>query len=134
MGQNDRQKAQDVFQDTNYAFVEKSSLEKAFPSISDISVKVLESGEGVEEWNQERYFSRENAGEYINCSNSMCYNGGFRLGEILRYMVNNNLTEYETTRRCQGYEGSPKGRKRYGNCYNQFDIKVAIKYKEIVTD
>lgn len=133
MGQNDRKKAQDVFKDTNYAFAEKSSFEKAFPTISDIKVKVIESGEGVEEWNRERYFSKANAGEYINCSNRLCYNGGFRLGEIIRYMESLNLTEYETSRHCQGYEGSPKGRKKYDNCYNRFDIKVEIKYKENVT-
>ncbi len=29
----------------------------------------------------------------------------------------------------QGYEGAPKGRKKYRDCCNSFDVKVKIKYK-----
>jgi hypothetical protein len=45
-------------------------------------------------------------------------------------MVEGNMTEYETSEFCQGYEGSPKGRIKHGRCYNHFDIEVTIKYKE----
>lgn len=130
MGRDDRKKASDVFQKTNYAFAEKTTFEKAFPSIDDINIEVSEDGDGVSEWRSNRYYNKISAGEFINCSNSLCYNGGFRLGDIIRHMVRNKLTEYETTKSCQGYEGSPKGRKRYGKCYNSFDVKIKIKYKE----
>jgi len=36
----------------------------------------------------------------------------------------------ETLKLCQGYEGSPKGKKYYKKCLNQFKIKVSIKYKK----
>lgn len=130
MGDNERKKASDVFQETNYLFAEKTTFEKAFPMIEDIEVEVTEDGAGVREWNRKRYYNKLTAGEYINCSNSLCYNGGFSLGEIIRYMVGNNMTEYKTTRICQGYEGSPKGRRKYRDCCNFFEVKVKIKYKE----
>ncbi len=30
---------------------------------------------------------------------------------------------------CQGYKGSPKGRKNYGPCGNSFKVKITITYK-----
>ncbi|EMT38140.1 hypothetical protein TthWC1_2382 [Thermoanaerobacter thermohydrosulfuricus WC1] len=130
MDRDKRQKASDVFQETNYLFAEKTTFEKAFPMIEDIEVKVIEYGEGVNEWNRERYYNKFTAGEYINCSNRLCYNGGFSLGRIIRYMVMNNMKEYQTKEICQGYEGSPKGRRKYRDCLNTFHITVKIKYKE----
>ncbi len=45
-------------------------------------------------------------------------------------MIRNKQAELETYKMCQGYEGSPKGRRRYRSYVNSFDIKVTIKYKE----
>lgn len=131
MSINERKKASDVFQETDYFIGEKTSFEKAFPLIDDIKVEIIEDGEGVSDWNKKRYYNKSNAGEYINCSNHLCYNGGFNLGEIIRYMEQENLIEHQTTKICQGYEGSPKGRKKYGDCCNMFDVKIKIKYKEL---
>lgn len=131
MGPHDRKKAADVFNATDFAFAEKTTFEKAFPSIDDIKVEVTETGDGVKEWNSCRTYGKFSVGEYINCSNKFCYNGGFCLGDIIRYMIEGNLTEYETSKYCQGYEGSPKGRKRYRSCLNHFDIKINIKYKKM---
>jgi hypothetical protein len=45
-------------------------------------------------------------------------------------MVRNKKNDYEISRTCQGYEGSPKGKKRYRLCVNFFKIKVHINYKK----
>ena len=69
-------------------------------------------------------------GEFINCSNPRCYNGGSNIGEILRGMVGQRSTSYRDARiPCQGYEGSPKGRRKYGMCMNVFRVEVTITYR-----
>ena len=105
-----RQKAQDVFNEGNYVFGHKTTFEKAFPEVEQCIVEVHESGHGVSAWNQgvSRY---TNPGEYINCSNSLCYTGGFNIGWPIRDMVRKRETEREDTALCQGSEGSPKGRR-----------------------
>ena len=127
-----RQKASDVFRESEFVFVSKTdSFDKAFPEIEDVKVEVTESGEGTTQLNRERIYRKQTfPGEYINCHNPMCYNGGFSIGEIIRDMIKNKQAELATYKMCQGYEGSPKGRRRYRSCVNSFDTKVTIKYKE----
>jgi hypothetical protein len=126
---NRRQKASDVFRETNYFIGEKTTFEKAFPEIENIRVTVEEFEDFFSD-GRKRFYSKENAGEYIDCSNPICYNGGFSLGSLIRNMVSTRQTELETTKFCQGYEGSPKGRKRYGPCEHRFKVKIEIKYKD----
>jgi hypothetical protein len=45
-------------------------------------------------------------------------------------MVRQGKTEEEKTESCQGYEGSAKGRRRYGSCLNSIKMKVIITYRE----
>lgn len=130
MSREDRMKASDVFRKTESLFSTKVSFDEAFPGIEDVSVEVEEYGRGVTlEFNRLIYKKGE-IGEYINCRNPLCYNGGFSIGEILREMVRNKQVDSVTSKLCQGYEGSPKGRKRYKPCMNGFKVKVHIKYKE----
>lgn len=133
----ERQKAQDVFQERNNPFIEKSSsFEKAFPSIRSIKAKVEERGKGVDYNNQfsgkykERIYGNNSVTEYINCSNPLCYNGGFSLGHLLRMAEDQKKRRVEEIISCQGYEGSPKGRKRYSSCGNYFSILIDIEYHE----
>lgn len=125
-----RKKAQDVFNETNFMFSNKTTFEKAFPEIEKISVKVKESGKGIYRSFQSSYYEKKSLGEYINCNNSFCYNGGFNIGEIIRKMGWNRETEKEGSAICQGHEGSPKGRRIYGKCLNHFDYNIKIEYKE----
>ena len=82
MPRDTRQKASDVFRETNFLLGEKVAFAKAFPSIETLRVEVEEDGEGVRyEWGRVSVYTQDRAGEYINCSNSLCYNGGFRLGD-----------------------------------------------------
>jgi hypothetical protein len=128
---NERQKASDVFRESNYLFSKKVGFDEAFPQIQDLTVEVEESGRGVGDWKRKSTYGKQNfPGEYINCRNSLCYNGGFSIGLILREMVRNKQTDLETSESCKGNEGSSKGRRIYGKCMNFFKIKVSIKYKE----
>ena len=95
--------------------------------------EVKENGEGVH-GSGSRIYRKGQFGEYIDCSNPLCYNGGFSIGSILREMVRNRQTELEESRKCQGYEGSPRGRCVYRDCWNSFEIRVSVKFKRDQTD
>ena len=123
-------KASDVFRDTEFLFGKKVSFAEAFPEIEDLRVTVVESGDGV--WGDSRTMAYSKAhppGEYVNCSNPLCYNGGVSLGQIIRNMASTREMELEQEYvSCRGYEGSPKGRRRYGPCFNSFAVKIQITY------
>lgn len=125
-----RKKAQDIFNETNFVFAQKTTFEKAFPQIKSISVEVAESGEGIYQGQRKSHYSSYNLAEYINCSNSACYNGGFSIGAVIREMVYKRETDKEGEAICQGNEGSPKGRRIYRKCLNNFSYKVHIDFVE----
>ena len=127
----DRKKASDIFNETDFAFSKKVSFEKAFPEIDDFTIEVSESKDAI--WGEKgrtRKFTKDNQpSEYFDCSNPACYSGGVSLGEILRQMVSNKTTEETVTQKCKGYEGSPKGHRRYRSCMHSFTVEVTLKYK-----
>jgi len=134
MSIRNRKKASDVFRETEFVFSKKVPFKEAFPEIIDFKIECKEAGHlgyyysKNENW---RYYTIENPpGEYIDCSNPLCYNGGFSIGRVLREMVRNKETEKEGDAICQGYEGSPGGRRKYRSCINFFQYKVKIKYKD----
>lgn len=124
-----RKKASDVFREANFVFSKKVPFQEAFPTIEELKVKVEESGDGVSEWGRTRHY-HTTVGEYVNCSNPLCYNGGFSIGQILRDMVEKEDTQREESKFCQGYEGSPKGRRKYRSCTNSFRIQIQAKCKQ----
>lgn len=125
-----RKKAQEVFNVTNYVFVQKTTFEKAFPQIKSISVEITESGNGLYQGQHTSNYSGYDLSEYINCSNSICYNGGFSIGEVIREMVRKRETDKEGEAICQGHEGSPKGRRIYRKCLNEFSYNIHIDFVE----
>ena len=130
MSKRDRQlKAQDVFNQSSFLFAEKTTFEKAFPDVAECLVEVEESelGRGVSEWDRKRTY--RNPGQYINCNNSLCYNGGFDIGSHIYDMVRKRETSREDSAICQGNEGSPKGRRIYRKCLHSFKFNITIKYK-----
>ena len=129
MASKSRQKASDVFRESNFLFATKSGFDKAFPQIANLSGTVAEDGNGVSNWRSVRRVSKD-TGEFFDCSNPRCYNGGFSVGDILRGMVASRTKHKEDTRYCQGYEGSPKGRRRYRHCMNRFFVAIDIEYRD----
>jgi len=127
---NKHLKASDVFAKQDTLLGKTSDFSKAFPNIQKVQVVVEEVGEGVSEQTLARHLTEQTLGEYINCRNPRCYKGGVRIGQILRFMEESGETEREQQEYCQGYEGTPKGRKRYGPCENTFHLKISIVFKE----
>jgi len=129
MGRDDRMKASDMFNATTYVFSKKAQFEQAFPQIEDVVVLVQESGDGITEWNHSQRYTKPSIGEYIDCHNPVCYGGGASVGALIRDMVRNKESHKEATSVCRGYEGSPKGKRRYGKCFNDFTIMIDLTYK-----
>ena len=125
-----RMKAQDVFKEGNYLFGPKVGFREAFPEIATLRVEVTEEGHGVSSYGGPAIYNESSVGEFINCSNPLCYNGGIRIGFKLGEMVRKRETEGQFSSNCRGYEGSPKGRNKYRDCDNYFKVKILIKYKK----
>lgn len=132
-----RKKASDVFNEANLLFSKKVPFNEAFPDIESISVIVKEyenagqkPDDGLTLYPKTFIYDNKHLpSEYLDCSNSICYNGGFSLGSIIRNMVLNKETLKEGKVFCQGSEGSPKGRKIYRSCLHRFIYKISITYK-----
>ena len=124
-----REKASDWFRDGNFVFAEKVSFDEAFATIDDFEIHVKVGGLGRR--NHEWTYTRKNGapGEYIDCANSLCYRGRFSIGGVLREMVGKKLTEHSGSALCQGYEGSPKGRRKYRDCLTLFTYNIRLSYK-----
>jgi len=121
-------KASDMFNKQPELFAKKGTFEEAYPDIEDFQIEVEEAGLHYQPIN-ERFDPEQPPGEYFNCHNSRCYGGGVSIGKILQKMGRERLETFETTESCKGYEGSPKGRRKYQNCEKCFKIKVTLKYK-----
>lgn len=125
-----RKKAQDIFNDTESVFGKKVTADEAFPEAKTIKVEVIE-WRGISERDERpRILHKANISEYFNCSNSICYAGGFQLANVIRSMIDKRQTELSGDSACQGYEGSAKGGKRYRSCLHNFEYKVQIEYNE----
>jgi hypothetical protein len=122
-----RKKASDIFREGYFPFVQKVGFEEAYPQIDDLTIE-------VEEWGYsskgKRVYRKPNLpGEYVDCSNPLCYKGGVSIGLILRRMVREGATDRDETALCQGNEGSPKGRRIYRKCLHSFEIHISLTYK-----
>ena len=128
-----RQKASDVFRETEFLIARKtSSFSEAFPDVEDVEVEITEEGR-LSEWTTDRtrtttYTKTDFPGEYVDCSNPLCHGGGVRIAQLVRNMGYGRQQELEEARLCRGQEGSPKGRRVYGPCDNYFKVKIKISY------
>jgi hypothetical protein len=105
------------------------SFERVFPVVRDIEVEVEQMGRPWRTtrnvWKGPHWPER-----HVNCQNRLCVRGGFALWEVLGRMISQRKAEDEGERLCQGYEGSPGGRRKYGVCPNIFKYKIRIEYRE----
>jgi hypothetical protein len=103
-----------------------TSFADAFPSVKHAIIEVEE----VEPTQTEtRHLTEMTVSEYVNCSNPFCYNGGVRVGSLIRELVRKGQSEGTVTSMCRGYEGSPKGRRKDRDCTHIFTVHVLLKYK-----
>lgn len=130
MSRDDREKLTDRINNTQYVFSKKvDSFQEAYPTIASLRIEITEQEFGLGSSSQTTSFSEKDFRHAVNCSNSSCSGGGVELGWILHDMARDKQAEYEGTKKCQGYEGSPKGRRRYRSCTHSFQIKIHAEHK-----
>ena len=108
MSEKDRKKASDVFRETNFFFSRKKvTFEKAFPEIKDIRIEVIEADgpfkpdfDNPAEYPNNKMVYGKEVGEYIDCHNEFCYNGGFSIGSVIREMVKDKQLSKEGSAIC----------------------------------
>jgi hypothetical protein len=71
-------------------------------------------------------FSRVNVPDHIDCSNSICHGGGISKSLIIRAITDilEGNEKQSIVKKCQGQEGSKKGRVKYRSCFHAFKITV----------
>jgi len=112
-----------------------SSFHKAFPTVKTIGVEVRSDGEGFEPLhNQTEWlavYTESNIPGTIDCRNPRCTDGGLDLERLIRWsVVEGKQASYETTKKCEGHEGSPKGQRKGEPCETYFKVKVSVTYRE----
>lgn len=122
-----RDKASDVFQQTNFLFARKGTFAEAFPTIEHFRADVERSDRDGRR--HPEVYTESNVREMVDCSHPLCYGGGFRLVALIRAMVAEQQTDREFFEPCCGYHGSPKGRRNYGSCGESFRVKIHIDYR-----
>lgn len=128
---NKRDKLTDRINAAEYLFKTKtSSFNEAYPTVISLTFDIVESSHTFGSSSKKWTLTEANFQHAINCSNAGCYSGGVELGIILEDMVHNKQSQYENNIICQGYEGSPKGRRQYGRCNRSFHIKALVVFKE----
>ncbi len=129
-------KLSDVEAQTVYPFrTPAETFVDAYPTVKSIGVEVCAIGEGFEpfrnmtEWVE--VYTESNMRSKLDCRNPRCFGGGLDIDYLIRWsVVEAKRTEFETTVRCRGYEGSPKGRRNDGPCDTYFMVKVNVVYKD----
>lgn len=126
-------KASDVAAQRVPFFGQSGTFDETFPEIADLEISVEETDGGwpVEHGEHRFTFSnRQHLRPYINCRNRACYNGGISIERLLSMMIAARSTLFEDQERCQGYEGSPKGQRRYRDCMHAFKVRIKLAFKE----
>jgi hypothetical protein len=126
-----RMKASDVYRQSPFMQGSWKRFEQAFPQIDNILMEVREDNAVKIGESSVRTYTINDFPGVVDCSNPLCCGGGFSMEPILHDMVRKGQTEYKFSEKCDGYEGSPQGVKRYGDCYHFFDVKVSITYKSV---
>lgn len=128
--------AQDLFEQSTRPFAKRGHFSEIFPEVERFLVEFEEVGI-VERADRHEGFTPVHCGkmtqhavsQYIRCTNYRCYGGGIEIVQIVGEMVRNRETERTGEAECIGHEGTPKGRKIYGKCFNRFRYCVKISYK-----
>jgi hypothetical protein len=130
MVRGDRPKLPDLIAQHGHPFARRvNSFEESYPTIKSLRAKIIET-KGIRQGSWTAHFTEKDFPHSFPCSNPECYAGGVILGFLVHEMARERETEKKVTERCRGYEGSPKGRRRYGPCMHSFAISIEVEYRD----
>ena len=114
-------------------FSEHGILAELYPAIEEIQVTIKHNGKSdLAQANTREYYVRygKNVVDYVECTNPMCRNGGFSIGNLINKMVDSCQTYLQKDYiPCPGYVGSGPGVAGSHRCTNFFGIRIDIRYK-----
>ena len=103
------------------------TFRKAFPEIKSLAI-VIEEESGGRPVHTHKFREGTFPGEHVHCRNPRCRNGGYAVGQALRYVTAKRATHLEESRRCQGYEGSPEGTPSERPCRHSFNTVIDVEF------
>lgn len=126
------QKLSDLHARSGGRFGKFALLEEVYPQVAALRYEVSPRGLGGNKPDSDAgvsVFTEQTLPPVIDCPNPICFGGGFHTQPILDRAVRSRLAEVTGREPCQGYEGSPKGRRRYRTCLNSWQVNLRITYK-----
>ena len=130
MGRDDREKLSEHISKTNFPFSGKTKLfDEAYPKISLLIMEVVEKDLGNIKPINTHSFTKRNFQHAVDCSNTICFRGGVQIGNLVHEMARGRVNDLTKLKICEGWEGSPKGKRKYRRCVHTFDTSVHIEYK-----
>jgi hypothetical protein len=108
-------------------FIEHGSFSEIFPTLAEAEITFAEF-EGALKKGEGRLDIREN-GALQRCGNPKCFRGGYKLSNLLHFMVAEAASEREVDLRCPGDEGTAKrpGRRK---CMRSIRGKIKAEYRD----
>jgi len=104
----------------------ESSFSEAHPTIQAAKMSYVMSDYGSEV--REGFWTPDDDPK-IRCLNPLCQRGGFDIGREVQMMICLGLTSKDLNLRCDGDEGSPKGRRTGQPCEYMLKGTLSIIYK-----
>lgn len=105
-------------------FGETDDVNKAFPGIKSLKVKITQDPGGFycnSQAERESYYDKSNLPRYERCRNPRCQQGGLDLQRVILSSPNG-----EVRFSCGGHEGSPAGRRIGDPCENSFMVSIEV--------
>ena len=103
------------------------TFRKAFPEIKSLTI-IIEEESGGRPVYTHNFRKGTFPGEHVQCRNPRCRNGGYAVGQTLRYVTAKRATHLEESRRCQGHEGSPEGTPSGRPCRHSFNTVIDVEF------
>lgn len=105
-----------------------SSFLEAFPKVKTLSFEGAQRGDASGEGQREERFSETNLPRVIACSNPRCQQGGYDLSAYIITLARDRKPQMEGQIYCNGYEGTPKGRRKGDACFNGLTFSITASF------
>ena len=104
------------------------AIDGSMDSVSSLRVRVAEKGRRADPY-ELRITRADAVHEFVRCSNPLCQEGGFSLGELLREMIRDRRTEFLGVSYCIGQEGDLEIPESLKSCQTRFEVEATLSYR-----
>lgn len=111
---------------------ETTDRREAFPDIISLELHVTQDRFGrytSRPSQRERRYTLKTFPPHLSCANPRCQQGGLDLQKIVESWPSGSHKF-----RCNGHEGTPKGRRKGGPCGNSFEVTLSVERRDTFSD